>query len=38
LDVIRLASAQEVAIADRDALIRLTGCGDRPPEPSTAVL
>jgi Crp-like helix-turn-helix domain len=36
--VIRLESAQKVAIADRDALIWLTGCGDRPPEPSTAVL
>ena len=36
--VIQLESAQKVAIADREALIRLTGCGDQPPEPSTAVL
>jgi len=38
MGVIRLESAQKVAIADRDALIQLTGCGDQPPEPSTAVL
>jgi len=38
LGVIKLDSAQKVAIADRAALVRLTGCGDQPPEPNTAVL
>jgi len=38
LGVIRLDSAQKVAIADREALVRLTGCGNPPPAPSTAVL
>jgi CRP/FNR family transcriptional regulator len=38
MGVIRLESAQKVAIADREALIRLTGCGDQPPEPSAAAL
>jgi len=38
MGVIRLESAQKVAVNDRDALIRLTGCGDQPPEPSSAAL
>jgi CRP/FNR family transcriptional regulator len=35
LGVVTLESAQKVAIADREELVRLTGCGDQPPEPST---
>jgi len=38
MGVIRLPSAQKVAISDRAALVRLTGCGDQPPEPNTAAL
>ena len=38
LGVIRLESAQQVAVADRGELVRLTGCGEQPPEPGTAAL
>ena len=38
LGVIRLDSAQQVTVADRGELVRLTGCGEQPPEPGTAVL
>ncbi len=36
--VIRLDSAQRVTVADRAALLRLTGCGEEPFEPNAAVL
>ena len=38
MDVVRLDSAHRVEIADRAALLRLTGCGDQPFEPNSAAL
>jgi CRP/FNR family transcriptional regulator, anaerobic regulatory protein len=36
--VIRLDSAQRVTVADRAALLQLTGCGEEPFEPNSAAL